>query len=185
VKLDFDLLVQRLHPSAVIPAYKSAGAGALDLAACEDVVIAPGERRVVKTGIAVAIPSGWAGWIKSRSGLCRDGFTVDGGLVDSDYTGELGIQCWNAHRPSRNLGPCRCGHGSVCHPGERASIGSLGSCLYCRCKDFVDSTRWAIHAGERIAQLVLLPVGIATVKVVDKLPETERGASGFGSSGVR
>lgn len=155
---DFTLKVQLLHEAATAPAFKTAGAAAADLYACEDVVIAPGERLVVNTGIAVAIPGGYAGWVKSRSGLCREGKTVDGGLIDSDYRGAIGVQCVNA---------CRAG-AVIADGGEWTSTGW-----------------WRIKAGDRIAQLVLFPVACAQVEVVAELDETARGSGGFGSSGLR
>jgi dUTP pyrophosphatase len=88
------LPIQRLRPDAVIPARAYQGDAGLDLAACERVELAPGERAVVGTGLAVAIPDGHAGFVQPRSGLAdRHGITIvnSPGLIDSGYRGELKV----------------------------------------------------------------------------------------------
>ena len=92
------LAVRRLRPNAEIPAGAYAGDAGLDLATCERVVLGPGERAVVPTGLAVAIPEGFAGFVQPRSGLAaRDGITVvnSPGLIDSGYRGELRVVLLN------------------------------------------------------------------------------------------
>ena len=92
------LLIQRLGPDAVIPERAYAGDAGLDLAASERIEIAPGERAVVGTGLAVAIPEGYAGFVQPRSGLAsRHGISVvnSPGLVDSGYRGELRVVLLN------------------------------------------------------------------------------------------
>src|SRR5207249_5397264 len=89
-----DLPVRRLHPDAVLPTRAYPGDAGLDLAACERVELAPGERALVGTGLAVAIPDGHAGFVQPRSGLAaRHGITIVNtpGLVDSGYRGELRV----------------------------------------------------------------------------------------------
>ncbi len=84
----------RLREDAVAPSRAYAGDAGLDLAACERHEIAPGERALVGTGIAVAIPDGHAGFVTPRSGLAaRNGITIVNtpGLVDSGYRGELRV----------------------------------------------------------------------------------------------
>ncbi|MBW3592470.1 MAG: dUTP diphosphatase [Actinobacteria bacterium] len=96
-----DLPVRRLRPEAEIPAGAYAGDAGLDLAACERVALAPGERAVVPTGLAVAIPEGYAGFVQPRSGLAaRDGITVvnSPGLIDSGYRGEIRVVLLNTDR---------------------------------------------------------------------------------------
>ena len=95
------LLIQRLRPDAVIPDRAYAGDAGLDLAASERIEIAPGERAVVGTGLAVAIPEGYAGFVQPRSGLAsRHGISVvnSPGLVDSGYRGELRVVLLNTDR---------------------------------------------------------------------------------------
>ena len=129
----------------MLPRHAYAGDAGLDLSACEPVVLEPGERALVATGVAVAIPPGYAGYVQPRSGLAIEhGITIVNtpGLVDSGYRGELRIILLNTDR-------------------EHA---------------------FAIEHGMRIAQLVIVPVPPVEVRVVDELPESERGERGFGSS---
>ena len=95
------LLIQRLGPDAVIPERAYPGDAGLDLAASERIEIGPGERAVVGTGLAVAIPEGYAGFVQPRSGLAsRHGISVvnSPGLVDSGYRGELRVVLLNTDR---------------------------------------------------------------------------------------
>ena len=93
-----ELPIQRLRSDAVIPERAYSGDAGLDLAACERVELGPGERALVGTGLAVAIPEGYAGYVQPRSGLAaRHGLTVvnSPGLVDSGYRGELRVVLLN------------------------------------------------------------------------------------------
>lgn len=99
-----DLPIRRLRDDAVLPERAYSGDAGLDLAACERVELAPGERATVPTGLAVAIPEGFAGFVQPRSGLAaRHGLTVvnSPGLVDAGYRGELRVVLLNtdAHEP--------------------------------------------------------------------------------------
>jgi dUTP diphosphatase len=89
-----ELPIRRLHEDAVVPARAYSGDAGLDLAACERVELGPGERATVGTGLAVAIPEGYAGFVQPRSGLAaKHGLTIVNtpGLVDSGYRGELKV----------------------------------------------------------------------------------------------
>jgi dUTP diphosphatase len=89
-----ELPIRRLRDDAVLPARAYPGDAGLDLSACERVELAPGERAVVGTGLAVAIPDGYAGFVQPRSGLAdRHGITVvnSPGLIDSGYRGEVKV----------------------------------------------------------------------------------------------
>jgi dUTP pyrophosphatase len=89
-----ELSVTRLRDDAVLPSQAYAGDAGLDLAACERVTLAPGERALVSTGIAVAIPDGHAGFVVPRSGLAlRHGLSEVNtpGLIDAGYRGELKV----------------------------------------------------------------------------------------------
>ena len=86
--------VQRLDPQLPLPAYARDGDAGLDLYAAETLTLEPGERAAVRTGIAVAIPRGCAGFVLPRSGLAlRHGITVlnSPGTIDSDYRGEVQV----------------------------------------------------------------------------------------------
>lgn len=138
----------RLRQDAVLPVQAYAGDAGLDLVSCERLVLPPGSRAVVGTGIAVAIPAGHAGLVVPRSGLAaRDGLSIVNapGLVDSGYRGELKVILLNTD--------------------ARAPF--------------------TVEPGMRIAQLVLVPVPAVTIREVDSLSRSERGDSGFGSSGMR
>jgi dUTP pyrophosphatase len=140
-----ELAVARLRDDARLPERAYAGDAGLDLAACERVELAPGERAVVPTGIAVAIPEGFAGFVQPRSGLAaRHGIAVvnSPGLIDSGYRGEIRVVLLNTDP-------------------ERAFVA---------------------EAGDRIAQLVVVPVPELDIVEVDELPPSERGVRGFGSS---
>ncbi|HVP74666.1 MAG TPA: dUTP diphosphatase [Gaiellaceae bacterium] len=93
-----ELPIRRLRDDAVLPSQAYAGDAGLDLAACERVELGPGERATVGTGLAVAIPEGYAGFVQPRSGLAsRHGITIVNtpGLVDSGYRGELRVVLLN------------------------------------------------------------------------------------------
>jgi dUTP pyrophosphatase len=140
-----ELEVMRVRAGARVPERAYAGDAGLDLAACERVQLGPGERALVPTGLAVAIPEGYAGFVQPRSGLAaRDGIAVvnSPGLIDSGYRGEIQVVLLNTDR-------------------ERT---------------------FTAEPGERIAQLVVLPVPDLSVREVDELQPSERGVRGFGSS---
>jgi dUTP pyrophosphatase len=141
-----ELEIKRLDPGLPLPRYQQPGDAALDLQSAEDVVLRSGERAVIGTGIAVAIPPGYVGLIAPRSGIAaRSGLsTVNApGVIDAGYRGEIKLIIVN-------LDP----------------------------NDAIE-----IHRGDRVAQLLIVPV--ATVEVVerDELPSSDRGASGLGSTG--
>jgi dUTP pyrophosphatase len=142
-----DLPIKRLDPSVELPSYAYEGDAGLDLRANEEVTLQPFERRLVSTGLAIAIPEGYAGFVQPRSGQAlKRGLSMANtpGLIDAHYRGELKV-C------AINLDP---------------------------------KTSIHIEKGERIAQLVIQSVPVVTLVEVDELDETDRGAGGFGSSGV-
>ena len=96
-----ELPIQKLRPDAVVPSRAYTGDAGLDLAATERIELGPGERAVVPTGLAVAIPDGYAGFVQPRSGLASGhGITIvnSPGLVDSGYRGELMVVLHNSDR---------------------------------------------------------------------------------------
>ena len=139
------LAFARLSAAARPPRLAHEGDAGYDLHAAEAAVLEPGGRASVGTGLAVAIPEGFAGFVQPRSGLAaRHGIAVvnSPGLIDSGYRGELRVVLLNTDR-------------------ERTFVA---------------------EPGERIAQLVVLPVPELELVEVDELPGTERGVRGFGSS---
>jgi dUTP pyrophosphatase len=142
-----ELPFKQLDPSATLPASARAGDAGLDLRSAIDVEVGPGERALVPTGLAVAIPEGYAGLVLPRSGLAtRQGLTLANapGLIDSGYRGELTCAVVNLDR------------------NEPVSI----------------------QKGDRIAQLVVIPVPAVEPIWVEELPASERGERGFGSTGL-
>lgn len=134
-----------------LPAYATDGAAGMDLLAALDegasVTLAPGARTAVPTGLCVAIPVGFEGQVRARSGRAlREGLAVINGpgTVDADYRGEV-----------------------------KVLLANLGS------------EPVTLSRGERIAQLVFCPVVRGVLRTVEALPETARGAGGFGSTGKR
>jgi len=99
-----ELPIQRLRDDAVVPTRAYSGDAGLDLTACERVELAPGARATVGTGLAVAIPEGYAGFVQPRSGLAaKHGITIVNtpGLVDSGYRGELKVVLLNTDEHER------------------------------------------------------------------------------------
>jgi dUTP pyrophosphatase len=96
--LTVDVLIQRLDPGLPAPAYAHPGDAGADLVAAEDVELAPGERAVVPTGIAIALPDGYAAFVHPRSGLAaRLGVTLVNapGTIDAGYRGEIKVTLLN------------------------------------------------------------------------------------------
>jgi dUTP pyrophosphatase len=135
----------RLREEATLPEQAYTGDAGFDLSTCERVVLGPGERALVPTGLAVAIPEGYAGFVQPRSGLAaRHGIAVvnSPGLIDSGYRGEIRIVLLNTDR-------------------EQTFVA---------------------EPGDRVAQLVVLPVPGVELVELEELPASERGVRGFGSS---
>lgn len=98
------LPIKRLDPSVELPSYAYGGDAGLDLRSNEDVTLEPFERRLVATGLAIAIPDGYAGFVQPRSGLAlREGLSMANtpGLIDAHYRGELKVCAINLdpHNP--------------------------------------------------------------------------------------
>jgi dUTP pyrophosphatase len=96
-----EVAFRRLRDDAVLPSRAYPGDAGLDLAACQRVELGPGERALVSTGLAVAIPEGYAGFVQPRSGLASEhGISMvnSPGLIDSGYRGELRVILLNTDR---------------------------------------------------------------------------------------
>ncbi len=103
-----DVPVRRLRPDARIPDQAYNGDAGLDLSSCEHVLLPPGERAVVPTGLAVEIPDGYAGFVQPRSGLAaRHGIGIvnSPGLIDSGYRGEIRVILLNTGREAFSVEP--------------------------------------------------------------------------------
>lgn len=98
---DVEVLLLRLDPQLPVPAYAHPGDAGADLVTAVDVTLAPGERRTVPTGTAVALPDGYAAFVHPRSGLAaRHGVTIVNapGTVDAGYRGEISVTLLNTDR---------------------------------------------------------------------------------------
>jgi dUTP pyrophosphatase len=138
--------VRRLDPTLPLPEYAYYGDAGLDLRAAADCVLGPQERALIPTGLKIAIPKGYAGFVQPRSGMAaRRGLSLVNtpGLIDSQYRGEIVVIAINL---------------DAAEPID-------------------------IRRGDRIAQLVILPIPQVTLVEVDELDGTERSERGFGSSG--
>jgi dUTP pyrophosphatase len=92
--IQLDILVTKLDNDAVIPTYAKPGDAGADLYSISELVLAPGERALVKTGIAIALPNGYVGLVHPRSGLgLKNGISVVNtpGTIDAGYRGEIGV----------------------------------------------------------------------------------------------
>jgi dUTP pyrophosphatase len=131
-----------------LPRYATAGSAGLDLAAAVDgeLVLEPGARALVPTGLRIALPAGYEAQVRPRSGLAlRSGLLLPNapGTIDADYRGEISVLLMNAgHEP------------------------------------------FTVRRGDRVAQLVVAPVVQAQLVEVATLDATERGAGGFGHTGI-
>ena len=147
--MKYSVRIKKLNKNARTPSYGSECAAGADLCACTDgkkITIAPHTSQFIHTGIAVEIPTGFAGLVYARSGIaCKRSLAPANkvGVIDSDYTGEIKVGLIN-----------------------------------------VSNEVFTIKNGERIAQLVIMPVSQVKLTPVDELDETERGAGGFGSTGM-
>jgi len=92
--VDVDVLIARLDPELPLPGYEHPGDAGLDLRTRVDVTLAPGERALVPTGIAIALPPGFAAFVHPRSGLALKrglGMVNAPGVIDAGYRGEIGV----------------------------------------------------------------------------------------------
>jgi dUTP pyrophosphatase len=137
------LKILRFSAEARIPTRAHPDDAGLDLYGLEDVVLAPGEGKMARTGIGLALPPGYMGLVADRSSMAKRGLKTAGGVIDTGYRGEIHVVLWNISREELR-----------------------------------------IRAGERLAQLLILPVALPMPVEVSELDETHRGAKGFGSSGA-
>jgi dUTP pyrophosphatase len=136
------LAMRRLEPGATLPTRAHPDDAGLDLYALEDAELAPGQGKVVHTGVAMAIPAGHVGLVCDRSSMAKKGLKTAGGVIDAGYRGEVGVMLWNIS--------------TVVH---------------------------TLKKGERIAQLLVVPIATPAPVDSEDLGETARGVGGFGSTG--
>lgn len=139
--------VEVLITASILPSYAHPGDAGADLHSAQALVLAPGERALVGTGVSIALPDGFAAFVVPRSGLAfKHGITIVNapGTVDAGYRGEIKVTLLNTDR----------------------------------------TAPYAIAVGDRIAQIIIMPVSRATFIPVDRLPGSQRGENGFGSTGL-
>ncbi len=105
-----NIQIKKLKPNATLPSYQTAQAAGMDLHACldESVTLGPMERRMIPTGIAIALPDGYEAQIRARSGLSiKHGITMVNGIgtVDADYRGEIGVLVINLGQEAFEITP--------------------------------------------------------------------------------
>lgn len=168
--------IKRLHPEAIIPRYARHGDAGFDLYSTKDVIIEPGETRLIPTGLAFEIPTGYEMQIRPRSGISlktKLRVANSPGTIDSGYRGEVKVII-------DNLGPDDTYRGGREIRYAR-NIDEKGI----RIDDYVSDGSYIIRKGDRIVQGVIVPVVRAEFEEVSELSETDRGSGGFGHSGVK
>ena len=90
------IMLKQTHPDARKPFYATNGSAGCDFYSVEDVLLAPGETKKIRTGIAMEIPEGYFLKMEGRSGLSSKGIFQAGGVIDSDYRGEVHIVLYNS-----------------------------------------------------------------------------------------
>ena len=95
--------IQKLHPEAKVPTRAFTDDAGLDLVTVETHTLAPGEGKIFKTGIAIAIDPGYVGLIWDRSSMGKRGIKTLGGVIDSGYRGEVGVILWNLSRNEQEI----------------------------------------------------------------------------------
>ena len=96
--------IKKLNDKATVPSYKTPQAAGCDLCSTEFYILKPGERKLFKTGLAMAIPAGVYGRIAPRSGLAfKDGIDVLAGVIDEDYRGDIGVILINHGAVDKNV----------------------------------------------------------------------------------
>ena len=159
---------RRVNPDAPTPTYAHEGDAGMDLCATEDVTLLPGEWQKVGSGIACAIPKGFVGLVVPRSGMGCKGLVLKNGIgvIDSTYRGEISMPLLN-NNPTHVYFP---------------SDDTMGGGYECYEENFDAIIH--IHKGDRVAQLLIVPVAQANMVESDTLNDTERGEGGFGSTGT-
>ena len=183
---ELTIKVKKLDKSAFMPLKKDGDAG-WDLFAIEDVTIAPGEVKAIRTGIALGIPQGYRIALRDRGSMGRQGITVTGGVIDGPYIGELIVCLANI----KTNGLIIFIYNLLSDMVIQSSTMILNKICGKEMKEpevfeenSLDGSDYYISKGDRIVQFVLEEdPQFVTLLEVDELEETERGDKGFGSSG--
>lgn len=166
-----EIKVKKLTDTAIVPTKSRKTDAGYDLYADEDIALYPEDTKLISTGIAFAIPDGYAGLIWDRSGLGSKGIHRHAGVVDSSYRGEVKVALSNSRSSDAET---RCADIKSCTPQN----WHMDLDQYVR-KDNV----YFISKGDRIAQILFQKVPHFDLVETEELDDTDRGSSGFGSSG--
>ena len=170
--MKINVKIKHLSEDAVIPKYAHEYDAGFDLVAAEDVIIEPGETKIVPTGLAIALPPGYEAQIRPRSGITvKTKLRVQLGTVDAGYNGEIGIIVDNIHGGNKGM------------TVKRNALDTSGKVIREVDPNHIYGT-YIIRKGDRLAQIVINQVEQAQFQIIEELDETQRGAGGFGSSGV-
>ena len=161
--------IELCHPNAKIPAYAKPGDAGMDIYALEDFEVAPGERKIIKTGLKVAIPRGYELQVRPRSGTSvKTALRVANtpGTIDSGYRDEIGVIIENIEPKIKDIG---------------YDFDDNGNIII---KSILHGSVFNVGKGERFAQLVLNEVPSAAFYPVDSVAQIgENRGGGFGSTG--
>lgn len=171
--MKLNVKIKRLNDAAIIPKYAHEHDAGFDLVAADDIVIEPGQAKLIPTGLSFAIPPGYNLEIRPRSGITlRTKLRVQIGTCDSGYIGEVGVIVDNIAERSH-----RTGHVIKTIDGNTEHIEGLTR--------YLDENTYIVHKGDRIGQGVIAPVESVKFVDADVLDESIRSIHGFGSSGVK
>lgn len=152
--------VFKLSPEAKTPSRNKKTDAGLDLYALETVFIPIGTTAKIPTGVAIEIPEGYVGRVCDRSGMALKGLIVGAGVIDTGYTGDCSV---------------------VLHNFNAKTLTSLF--LEEGAYKPQELTGYMVNAGDKIAQIMIFKIETPEVEIVEELWISERGSSGFGSSG--
>lgn len=137
-----DKIKVKLDNFAFMPVRAHADDAGLDIRCPYDIKVPPHDNVAIETGVHIAIPKGYVGMLKSKSGLNVNHGITSEGVIDSGYTGSIVCKLYNN-----------------------------------------SDSPYKFKAGDKITQLVIIPIITPEIEIVSELEDTERGSGGFGSSG--
>ena len=170
---------KKLSPTAITPTKAHTTDAGFDLYADEATIITYGETVAVKTNIAIELPEGYVADVRPRSGLTLNtGLRVHYGTIDAGYRDGIGIICENGnHEYARES------DGAIINMMFTDDVDSQQR-LYDTSIEYANKSDIAVVRGQKIAQLVILPVPEITLQEVTELSDSDRGVNGFGSTGI-
>lgn len=174
------LEIKLLSDDATMPTRNRLDAG-YDIFAAETVILEPQEKTVIKTDIAVNIPEGYVGLLTSRSGVSsKTHLVIETGKIDAGFQGNMGINIKNDYISSDEYELAKI---SEADGGIKYPVYGINNQLMHYSQEY-DNPIYQINKGDKLAQLVIVPIWTPELKQVDEFhTESERGENGFGSTG--